>query len=58
MIIPENSHYGDHQPGKTTPTVVIYKEPMSLMIQLPKNSPTKPLLWDHVLLSYQEPTEP
>ncbi len=46
MIIPENSHYGDHQPGKTTPTVVIYKEPMSLMIQLPKNSPTKPLLWD------------
>jgi hypothetical protein len=60
MILQENSHYGDHQPGKTSHNVVIYKELMLLMIQLQKNSPIKLLLWDHVLdyKTYQELLEP
>jgi len=54
MILLENSHYGDHQPGKTSQTVVIFKELMLHLIQLQKNSPIQLLLWEHVLNISQE----
>lgn len=59
MISPENSLYGDHQPGKTSLNVVTFKELTSLMTLPLNNSTMKPLLWDHVLdyKTYQEPTE-
>jgi len=59
LISQENSHYGDHQHGKTSHNVVTFKELMLPMMKPQKNSPIKLLLWDHVLdyKTYLELTE-
>jgi len=49
MISLENSHYGDHQPGKISQPVVTSKEESLLMTMSPDNSLSLESLWELAL---------
>jgi len=54
QILLENSHYGDHQPGKISQPVVTLWELMLPTMINQKNLLMLQPLWDHVLHNYQE----